>query len=263
MLDIKNLTVSVGEGNDQRKVLKDFSLHINDGEVHVLFGPNGSGKTTLVQTLLGYPNYHVVAGSISFDGKDLAKLPINERADLGIGVVLQYPPVVRGVKLNDMANLVMKRKGETDVANETKEYARKLNVDRFLGRDVNYGFSGGEKKRAEVLQVLLQNPKFILLDEPDSGVDVENVEIIGRILNKFLQRDESPIKRRKSALIITHLGYLLNFVNTDRAHVICEGQNLCSGNSKELYAHILENGFDQCTNACLTEVREEARVKSQ
>ncbi|HME53082.1 MAG TPA: ABC transporter ATP-binding protein [Candidatus Lokiarchaeia archaeon] len=259
MLDIRNLTVAVGDNkaDGHKTILKDLSLNVEDGEVHVIFGPNGSGKTTLVQTLLGYPGYTIEEGTITFNGTDITTLSINERANLGLGVVFQYPPAVRGVKLNDMANLVSGHKGSDEIFDETAEYAKKLNMTEFLNRDVNHGFSGGEKKRAEVLQVLLQSPQMLLLDEPDSGVDVENVEIIGRMLNKFLQRDLKPMARKKSAIIITHLGYLLNFVKTDRAHVLCNGQFLCSGDSKEIYENILKNGFDKCENSCLYSVREE------
>jgi Fe-S cluster assembly ATP-binding protein len=258
VLDIRNLSVSVGEGKDRKPILKDLSLHVEDGEVHVIFGPNGSGKTTLVQALLGYPGYTIESGKIEINGTDITKLPINERVALGLGVVFQYPPAVRGIKLNDMANLVLKKKDADDVLPETADYAKRLNMQSFLQRDVNYGFSGGEKKRAEVLQILLQNPNLLLLDEPDSGVDVENVEIIGRLLSKFLQRDLKPMARKKSAVIITHLGYLLNFIKTDRAHVLCNGQFLCSGDPKEIYENILKNGFDKCENSCLYSVREEA-----
>ena len=261
MIDIKDLNVSVKNGKKKRMVLKDFSLHIANGEVDVLFGPNGSGKTSLVHTILGFPGYTVESGKIIFNDVDITNLPINERAQMGIGCVMQYPPAIRGITLNDMANLVLGKKKSRDISQKTSDFASKLNVTDFLTRDVNYGFSGGEKKRAEVLQAILQDPMFLVLDEPDSGVDVENVEIIGRILNRFLQRDESPHKRKKSGLIITHLGYLLNFIKTDRAHVMCEGQNLCSGASKEIYEHILEKGFDECVNACLIDVREEAGVK--
>jgi Fe-S cluster assembly ATP-binding protein len=256
MLDIKDLTVSVSQGAEKKTILQEFSLHVDTGEVHVLFGPNGSGKTTLAQTILGYPGYTIDAGSIEFDGVDITNMPINERINLGLGAVFQYPPSIRGVRLNDMANLALKFKESDEVRPETAELARRLNVESFLQRDVNYGFSGGEKKRAEVLQVMLQDPKFLLLDEADSGVDVENVEIIGRLLNKFLQRDERPAKRKKSALIITHIGYLLNFIKTDRAHVLCAGQLLCSGHAKEIYETILKNGFEQCQNACLIEARQ-------
>ncbi|MBN2150667.1 MAG: ABC transporter ATP-binding protein [Candidatus Lokiarchaeota archaeon] len=258
MLDIRNISVSVGEGKERKPVLKDLSLHVEDGEVHVIFGPNGSGKTTLVQTMLGYPGYTIDSGKIEIDGADITQLPINERVARGLGVVFQHPPAVRGIKLNDMANLVLKKKNTDDVLPETADWAKRLNMEAFLKRDVNYGFSGGEKKRAEVMQIILQNPSFLLLDEPDSGVDVENVEIIGRLLNKFLQRDLKPQARKKAAVIITHLGYLLNFVKTDRAHVLCDGQFLCSGDPKEIYANILKNGFDKCQNSCLYSVREEA-----
>nr|MDO8083510.1 ABC transporter ATP-binding protein [Candidatus Sigynarchaeum springense] len=258
MLDIRNLSVSVGDGKERKQVLKELSLHVEDGEVHVIFGPNGSGKTTLVQTLLGYPGYMVESGKIEINGEDITKLPINERVARGLGVVFQYPPAVRGIKLNDMANLVLKKKDVVDILPETLDWANRLNMQSFLQRGVNLGFSGGEKKRAEVLQILLQNPSLLLLDEPDSGVDVENVEIIGRLLNKFLQRDLKPQARKKAAIIITHLGYLLNFIKSDRAHVLCDGQFLCSGDPKEIYENILKNGFDKCQNSCLFSAREEA-----
>lgn len=255
MLRIENLTISVGNERGKKVIVKDFSLHVNFGEVHVLFGPNGSGKSTITNAILGYPGYNIESGTIKFKGKDITNLPITERAKMGIGVVFQYPPSIRGITLNDMANVCLGRKAK-DIDARTRSVAQKLRAKKFLNRDVNYGFSGGEKKRAEVLQVLLQEPDFLLLDEPDSGVDVENVELIGKILNKFLQKDEPPIKRKRSGLIITHMGYILNFINTDRAHVLCEGRYLCSGETKEILDEIMRHGFDKCITTCLVDVKE-------
>ncbi|MHA1371302.1 MAG: ABC transporter ATP-binding protein [Promethearchaeota archaeon] len=260
MLYIENLSVSVGSGNNKKRILKDFSLHIENGEVHVLFGPNGSGKSTLVNCILGFPGYSVDGGRIIFKGKKINNLPINERIKLGIGVVFQYPPVIRGVRLNDMANLCLGQKSD-DIDQRTLKMAKELNVEKLLEREVNYGFSGGEKKRAEVLQVLLQDPDFLILDEPDSGVDVENVELLGKKLNEFFQRDKKQPFRKKSGLIITHLGYILNFIEADRAHVMCEGYNVCSGHPKEILNEIMKNGFEECGKTCLMKVKEYNKVK--
>ncbi|MBD3186782.1 ATP-binding cassette domain-containing protein [Candidatus Bathyarchaeota archaeon] len=256
MLHIENLTVSVGNGGSRKAILKDLNLHISEGEVHVLFGPNGSGKSTLVSAILGLPGYNVERGTIKFKGQDITGMSIDERVNMGIGVVFQYPPAIRGIKLNDIANLALKRKSH-EVATETRSLASRLNVDQFLQRDVNLGFSGGEKKRSEVMQIMLQDPDFLLLDEPDSGVDVENVQLLGNELSEFLQREEIPNKRRKAGLIITHLGFMLNYIDTDRAHVMCEGNLLCSGKPKEILDAILENGFDKCVKTCLVNTQEQ------
>ncbi|MHA1679797.1 MAG: ABC transporter ATP-binding protein [Promethearchaeota archaeon] len=256
MLHIEDLCVSVPSGSGKKEILKNLNLHVGKGEVHVLFGPNGSGKSTLVGAILGLPGYNVEKGTIQFKGRDVIPMGIDERVRLGLGVVFQYPPSIRGIKLNDMANLVLKQKGN-GTSDVTMKRATELNVSQFLNRDVNYGFSGGEKKRAEVLQILLQNPDFLLLDEPDSGVDVENVELLGKNLNDFLQRDELPGRRKKSGLIITHLGFILNFIDTDRAHVMCEGNLLCSGKPKEILDEIMANGFDKCARTCLLDAKME------
>ncbi|MHA1793877.1 MAG: ABC transporter ATP-binding protein [Promethearchaeota archaeon] len=254
MLHIKDLTVAVKAGNEEKIILQDLSLHVNEGEVHVLFGPNGSGKSTLVGAILGQPHYIIKRGEILFKGQDITKMSIDERINLGIGVVFQYPPAIRGITLNDIANFILK-KNNGEIAPETKVLAAELSLTHFLERDINYGYSGGEKKRAEVMQILLQKPDFLLLDEPDSGVDVENVELLGKKLNNFFQRDERPIHRKRAGLIITHLGFILNFIDSDRAHVMCEGQLLCSGKPKEILEEILTNGFDKCARTCLLDAR--------
>ncbi|MHC1635367.1 MAG: ATP-binding cassette domain-containing protein [Candidatus Methanospirareceae archaeon] len=243
MLRIKNLSVEVGG----RRILNKLNLHIEEGEVHVLFGANGSGKTTLFMTILGFPNYKVVEGRIYFKDIDITELDTAERVKLGIGVTFQHPPGIRGVKLGELVGLLLERRGGGDAIS----LAERLNLSKeFLERDLNLGFSGGEVKRSEILQVLAQNPDFFMFDEPDSGVDVENVELIGRVMKEMLEKDKRPSERRKAALITTHIGYILNYVKADRAHVLLEGRIACSGTPEEIYEHILKEGFEECVKRC-------------
>ena len=160
MLSIENLSVKV----EDRLILRDVNLNINVGEVHVLFGPNGAGKSTLINTIIGNPKYKVVEGSIYFKGKDITDMPIYERAKLGIGLAYQHPPEIPGVKLRDLLKIIANVEWE-----EIERMAEVLNFKDFLNRDVNVGFSGGEVKRSEILQVFAQDPDFIMFDEPDSG----------------------------------------------------------------------------------------------
>ena len=179
MIEIKNLSVSVeGKG-----ILHDVNLHIGRGETIVLFGPNGSGKTSLLKTIMGIPLYRLESGNIIFKGQEITKLSIDERARLGIGIVFQHPPAVRGVRLKDVLRICMEKSGtyrEDRIAGD----ADKLNFTEFLDRDINLGFSGGEIKRSELLQLLAQNPEFTMFDEPDSGVDLVNINLVGRVINE-------------------------------------------------------------------------------
>lgn len=197
MLKVTNLSAEVAG----KQILKNVNLEIPRGEVHVLFGPNGSGKSSLISTILGLARFKVTRGKITFKGKDITHVPINDRVKLGIGITFQNPPSIRGVKLRDVLQNYSK-------GDEPVKLTRKLNVPmEFLGRDLNLGFSGGEIKRSEVLQVIAQNPDFLMLDEPDSGVDVENLEIIGNAVNEFL--------KRRSGLLITHIGHILRYIKAD------------------------------------------------
>jgi Fe-S cluster assembly ATP-binding protein len=246
MLEINDLTVEV-EG---KKIIKNLSLCIERGEVHVLFGPNGCGKTTLLMTILGFPAYKVTSGQILFKGVDLSSLPTNERVKLGMGMSFQHPPEIRGVKLGDMVNIAKGRK-EGAIDNEVIELGQRINISlEFLKRDVNLGFSGGEVKRSEILQLLAQAPEFVMFDEPDSGVDVENVELIGDLMNELLERDKIPSQRARSGLIITHSGFILNYLKPDRAHVMLNGRIACSGIPDEISKEILEEGFERCVELC-------------
>ncbi|RCV65469.1 Fe-S cluster assembly ATP-binding protein [Methanophagales archaeon] len=247
MLEIKDLTVEV-EG---KEIVRDLHLNIEEGEVHVLFGPNGCGKTTLLMTLLGFPSYNVTRGRITFKGVDITNLPTNERVKLGMGMSFQHPPEIRGVKLGDMVNIAQGRK-EDVIDEDVIALAKRLNISiDFLNRDVNLGFSGGEVKRSEILQLLAQAPDFIMFDEPDSGVDVENIELIGEIMCELLDRNKMPSKRDKSGLIITHSGSIMRHIKADRAHVMLGGRIACSGMPDEITKNVMETGFERCVELCV------------
>ena len=198
MLKLENLHVSI----DGRLVLRGVDLEIGDGEVHVLFGPNGSGKTSLAMSILGYPGYRVLSGRIIFDGVDITDKPMDERVRMGIGVVFQNPPKIYGIRLKDLIKMISKSKLNSA---EISGLMDRLNIDsNLLNRYLNVGFSGGEIKRSEIAQVLAMKPKLMILDEPDSGVDLDNLQLIGRELAENF--------KDRSGLIITHHGYILNYV---------------------------------------------------
>jgi len=223
MLEIENLWVSTGD----KEILKGVELTIGDEETHVLIGPNGAGKSCLTMTIMGIPVYTIGKGEITFDGKDITTLPIHERAKLGIGLAFQNPPVIRGVKLRDIISLHTKK--VDDILN--KAYLSQ----EFGSRDINLGFSGGERKRSELAQLFAMEPKLLLLDEIDSGVDIESMELLGEEINSFLSG--------RSALIITHLGYILNYVRADEAHVLLDGKIALSGKPEEVLKRVKEKGF--------------------
>ncbi len=241
MIEIRNLSVSV----DGKRILNDVNLSIGQGETIVLFGPNGSGKTSLLKTIMGIPQYRVESGSIVFRGEDITKRSIDERARLGIGIVFQNPPAVRGVRLKDMLRICMEKSGPYK-EEKISEDADKLNFTEFLDRDINLGFSGGEIKRSELLQLLAQNPKFIMFDEPDSGVDLVNINLVGRVINELIEKDKREDKRTKGGLIITHAGYILDYVNADRAYVMLNSTLSCSGNSRDILNDIRAKGYEEC-----------------
>jgi Fe-S cluster assembly ATP-binding protein len=250
MLRIEDLRVEV-EG---REILHDVDLGINHGETHVLFGPNGSGKTTLLMATMGFPSYWITGGKIAFKGEDITNRPLNERANLGIGLSFQRPPTIRGVKMRQMLEIC--GKGEKDV----ESMAQYLDFKEFLDRDLNAGFSGGEIKRSELLQLMAQDPDFFLLDEPESGVDLENIVLIGAVIERLLQRElraqqgktrrELKRERKKSGLIITHTGYILDYLDADVGHVLMDGELACSGNPREILKTIKEQGYDECVRCC-------------
>ncbi len=241
MLEVRNLSVSV----EEKRILDDVSLRIERGESIVLFGPNGSGKTSLLKTIMGMPQYRVESGAIIFRGDEITHRSIDERARLGIGIVFQHPPAVRGVRLKDVLKICMEK---NDAYEESKaaEIAEKLNFTDFLDRDVNLGFSGGEIKRSELLQLLAQNPKFVMFDEPDSGVDLVNINLVGRAMNELLEKEKREDRRTTAGLIITHAGHILDYVNADRAYVMLKGTVRCSGNPRDVLEDIRMKGYEEC-----------------
>jgi Fe-S cluster assembly ATP-binding protein len=246
LLEITDLAVEVNE----KEILSDIDLYIDQGETHVLLGPNGSGKSTLFMSILGFPKYKITRGEIIFKGEDITNFSTTERVKMGIGVSFQNPPAIRGVKLQNLLKIEHHEKGE-ELSPEMMELVQKLKFDNiFLERDVNLGFSGGEVKRSEILQLLAQKPDFIMFDEPDSGVDIENVELLAEEVNTLLDKDKKPGLREKSGLLITHLGYILNFVPADTAHVLMDGKIACSGNPTEILEDIRKEGFLGCVECC-------------
>jgi Fe-S cluster assembly ATP-binding protein len=237
MLHIEDLHVKVGE----KEVLHDINLHINEGETHVLMGPNGSGKTTLLMTIMGFTNYMITEGKIVYKGEDVTRMHAHERAKRGIGMLFQRPPTISGLKLGKLLTAISRTKNEN-----ITELARSVHMDKFLERDINKGFSGGEIKRSEVLQLMIQKPDFIMLDEPESGVDLENISLIGTAIGSLLEKDRHIIKRQKSGLVITHTGYILDYLETDRGHVMCDGQIKCHGNPREILQDIKQRGYKEC-----------------
>ncbi len=242
LLQIEGLKVAVGG----KEVLRGVDLTIGHGETHVLFGPNGSGKSTLVMAIMGAPGYEITAGRILFNGQDITHLPTNERAKLGIGLAFQRPPAIKGVKLGDL----LKQIGD----GEAPKFAEELLLKEHLDRDVNLGFSGGEAKRSELLQLLVQRPHLVLLDEPESGVDLESMKLVGKVIKELL-RPHPILKRQTSGLIITHTGYVLDYITADRGHVMLNGQIVCSGNPRDIFETIQEAGFERCKDCLLAKLK--------
>lgn len=248
MLEIKNLHVSIN-GNE---ILHGINLNITNGEVHALFGPNGSGKSVMIMTIMGYPEYKVTEGYILFNGKDIAELDINERAKLGIGVSEQRPPTIKGVKFRNLFELLIPED------KEGREYfdnmIEKFKIEKFLDRDINDGLSGGEIKQLELFLVLISNPIFLMLDEPDSGVDPEHLKKVCSMVNESL-RDKNFIVgstgyklNRNAGLIATHSSAILDYVHTDKAHLMMKGKIKCSGNPIIMMNQIRDKGYSYCIN---------------
>jgi len=230
MLQVKNLKVKVGG----KEIVKDISLEIPKGKIYVLFGPNGSGKSTFLMAILGFSKYKT-EGKIIFKGKDISKLSPDKRAKMGIGIAFQRPPAISGLVFKDLIKIYSSLNKK-----ELKRKAKELMFDGFFQREINKGMSGGEIKRGEVFQVLSQNPDLLLLDEPESGVDIENIEIIGKALKKFLSSKE------KSALIITHTGSILKYLKADKGFVMVDGKISCAGDPKAILKTIKKVGYQKC-----------------
>ncbi len=238
MLEIKDLTVEVSG----RTVLEDINLSVMSGYTAVLFGPNGSGKSSLLHAIMGFSNYKIIKGKIIFDGEDITNMPLHERARKRIGIMLQRPPNIVGLDLRRLVDAA----GQNRI--DPEELATSLDMVPFLERDVNVGFSGGELKRSELLQLKAQDPCLLLLDEPESGVDLGSIKLIGQTIREILDRETCPSDEvdEKSALVITHTGEILNYLEADRAYVMCGGRIMCSGNPRELLGEISRKGYEEC-----------------
>ncbi|MEM3028121.1 MAG: ABC transporter ATP-binding protein [Candidatus Bathyarchaeia archaeon] len=245
LLQIKDLTVEVAG----RDVLHDVNLDIGPGEIHALFGPNGAGKTSLFMAIVGLEDYKVKKGRILFKGKDLSGMPVYERVKLGIGLFFQRPPAIRGLKLRQLLEICCGEKVDID------KLAFELGMADFLDRDVNYGFSGGEIRRAELLQILALQPDLALLDEPESGVDLENIALVGRGINRLLERGipckDKETRAQRSAIIISHTGYILDYVDADRGHVLYNGTIVCSEKPRKILETIRKYGYEECMRCLL------------
>ncbi|MBQ7456123.1 MAG: ABC transporter ATP-binding protein [Desulfovibrio sp.] len=260
MLEIRDLHVSI-EGNP---VLKGVNLTVRAGENFILFGPNGSGKTSLLMTLMGVSNYVVTQGSIRFKGVDITHAPMYERARLGIGISFQRPPTIHGLPTGKLVELCGRNRNV-----DPKALAKKLHFDAFLDRDVNAGFSGGEIKRSELLQLMAQKPDLILFDEPESGVDLENMQLVGQTVHDLLEGEkkegsllEQGRSRQTCGLIITHTGYILQYITAHRGQVLYHGKLMCEANPHEILKHIQQHGYQECLRCLSTETPLQAIVKS-
>jgi len=235
MLKVEDLHVKVMD----KEILKGITLSIGEGELHVVMGPNGSGKSTLALTIAGHPRYKVVKGRILFEGKDITEMKPEERAKKGIFLSFQHPVEVEGVKVIQLLQRMLKNlrgMDEVDAYEVIFNAVEELGLDSsVLSRELNVGFSGGERKKLEMLQAYLVKPRLLILDEPDSGVDVDSLKVIARIIDR-LHRDGTSI------LLITHYGRILEYLNPQRVHVLKDGKLVASGGI-ELVKVIEERGF--------------------
>lgn len=239
-LEIKGLRVAIGAN----EIIRNFSLRLGAGEVHAIMGPNGSGKSTLAKVIAGHPDYRVLAGEVLLDGEDILAFEADERARKGIFLAFQYPSEVPGVTIaNFLRAAVQARLPEGEELEATEYYARLyekmalLEMDRsFTSRSVNEGFSGGEKKRCEILQMAMLEPRYAVLDETDSGLDIDALKVVAKGVNSL----RGP---RMGILLITHYQRLLNYIVPDFVHVMVQGRIVRSG-GKELALELEAKGYD-------------------
>ena len=242
LLEVKDLHAGI----DGKEILKGLNLQVDVGEVHAIMGPNGSGKSTLSKVLAGHPSYEVISGEVLYEGKNLLELEPDERARSGVFMAFQYPVEVPGVSNSQFLRLAynekMKHLGEEELDplefnDYLKEKAKIVDMDpQFFKRSVNEGFSGGEKKRNEILQMAVLEPKLAILDETDSGLDIDALRIVAEGVNKLRAADNAII-------LVTHYQRLLNFIVPDMVHVLANGKIVKEG-GKELALELEEKGYD-------------------
>jgi Fe-S cluster assembly ATP-binding protein len=242
MLEIRNLHATA----DGKEILRGVDLTVKTGEVHAIMGPNGSGKSTLVQVLAGHPAYTVTAGTATYLGRDLLEMDPEERAREGVFLAFQYPVAIRGITnayfLRSAVNSIRKAKGleEYDPIDFLDVLQSKLKVigwdDGLMNRPVNEGFSGGEKKRNEILQLAVLEPRLALLDETDSGLDIDALKTVSEAVNRLRRPDNATV-------VVTHYQRLLNYIVPDRVHVLVDGRIVRSG-GRELALELEARGYD-------------------
>ena len=246
-LEIKDLHVSIETEQGDKEILKGVSLTINTGETHAIMGPNGSGKSTLASTIAGHPRYTVTSGTITLDGEDVLEMSVDERARAGLFLAMQYPVEVPGVS---MTNFLRTAKTAIDGeapklrtwTKDVKTAMAALKIDsEFASRNVNEGFSGGEKKRVEILQLELFKPKFAILDETDSGLDVDALKVVSEGVNRAREQNEM------GTLLITHYTRILRYIKPDFVHVFVDGKIAEQGGA-ELADRLEEEGYDRFLN---------------
>ena len=236
MLKIENLSVNVRGKN----ILRGMDLEIKRAEVHALLGPNASGKSTLAYAIMGFPGYKITEGRIGFKGRDIGGLPIEERVKLGIALAFQHPPAIKGVSLSKLLEEISKQRiiGEFPIASD------------LLEREINVGFSGGERKLSEIMQIISLSPEFVIFDELDAGLDIENLKRLASIVTDKLLGRDVPI------LLITHRGDILRFLKPDIAHVMLDGEIVCSSeNWEKIWKTIIRYGYEKCRECKLSPSR--------
>jgi Fe-S cluster assembly ATP-binding protein len=242
VLEIKNLHANIGD----KEILKGINLSVNAGEIHAVMGPNGSGKSTLAQVLAGHPAYEVTEGTVTYDGRNLLEMDPEVRAQEGIFLAFQYPIEIPGVTnayfLRSAYNEIRKAKGQPELdplefLDLMEEKTKIVEMDQaMMNRSVNTGFSGGEKKRNEILQMAVLEPRLAILDETDSGLDIDALKVVSNGVNALRRPDNATI-------VVTHYQRLLNYIVPDRVHVLAQGRIVKSG-GKELALELEERGYD-------------------
>uniref|UniRef100_UPI0035232FBB Fe-S cluster assembly ATPase SufC n=1 Tax=Streptococcus agalactiae TaxID=1311 RepID=UPI0035232FBB len=253
VLKIKNLHVSI----EDKEILKGLNLTLKTGEIAAIMGPNGTGKSTLSAAIMGNPNYEVTAGEILFDGEDILELEVDERARLGLFLAMQYPSEVPGITNAEFIRAAMNAGKADDDKISIRQFITKLDEkmellgmkEEMAERYLNEGFSGGEKKRNEILQLLMLEPKFALLDEIDSGLDIDALKVVSKGVNEMRGKGFG-------AMIITHYQRLLNYITPDKVHVMMDGKVVLSG-GPELAVRLEKEGYAQIAEELGLEYKEE------
>lgn len=249
-LKIKDLTVTV----NNKTILDDFNLEIKSGEIHAIMGPNGTGKSTLTKVIMGDPNYKIIKGEIYFNDKKLNDLEVNERANLGIFLGMQMPMEIEGVTNADFLRTALRTKDKNfklySFIKELDTVVEKLKMNKdMIHRGINEGFSGGERKKNEILQMYILKPSVVMLDEIDSGLDVDSLKIVGNSVMDYYKEEKPAI------LLVTHYQRLLDYIKPDYVHIMNGGKIIKSGDAS-LVQKIEEEGYDKITETSTSVIEE-------